>query len=394
MEVLVVCPQPRDFQSVRDAGLEHRYRVRYAGPDLDGVDAFDANAFVASCSRLPIDGVVATKDRSALLAAALAERLGLPGPTPQQLAACQHKPTSRARQRQVVPDATPDFALLEGHRLPFHPPFFVKPVVGRLSQNAQRIDELAQLLLLVEDDYGELWGEIARVAGLAPAVAHGFLAEELLEGEEVTLEGYVFEGRVTVIGITDSVKYSGTNSFERFEYPTRLPEERQVELAELAERLVHGLGFDGGFFNVEYFVPEAGPAKIIEINGRLASQFAPLVHALHGRSTYDALFALACGCDPHWHAARPDGVAVSYCLRTFRDAFVAAVPEPEESLELLVSPGLRLSEQGGTNDTESYRLAIFYEVGETREEALARCRARARRVRFELLERTPAAAEA
>jgi hypothetical protein len=394
MEVLVVCPQPRDFQSVRDAGLEHRYRVHYAGPDLDAVDVFDANGFVTSCAQLPIDGVVATKDRSALLASALAERLALPGPTPQQLAACQHKPTSRARQRQIVPDATPGFALLNGHHVPFRPPFFVKPVVGRLSQNAHRIDELAQLLHLVEDDYGELWDEIARVAGLPSGVAHGFLAEELLEGEEVTLEGYVFEGRVTVIGITDSVKYSGTNSFERFEYPTRLPEDRQAELGALAERLVAGLGFDGGFFNVEFFVPRVGTAKIIEINGRLASQFAPLVHALHGRSTYDALFALACGRDPQWHAARPDGVAVSYCLRTFRDAFVAAVPEPEEGLELLVRPGLRLSEQGGTNDAESYRLAIFYEVGETREEALARCRARARRVRVGLLERTPAAAQA
>jgi hypothetical protein len=394
MEVLVVCPQPRDFQSVRDAGLERRYRVHYAGPDLDAIDSFDAGAFLGRCAELPIDGVVATKDRAALLATVLAEQLGLPGPTPQQLVACQHKPTSRARQRDAVSEATPAFALFDGTSAPFRPPFFVKPVVGRLSQNAHRIDDLAQLLLLAEDDYAQLWGEIARVAGLLPSIAHGFLAEELLEGEEVTLEGYVFEGRVTVIGVTDSVKYSGTNSFERFEYPTRLSGERQAELAELSGRVVRALGFDGGFFNVEFFVPQAGPAKIIEINGRIASQFAPLVHALHGRSTYDALFALACGRDPQWRSVAPDGVAVSYCVRTFRDAFVATVPEPEEGLEVLVRPGLRLSEQGATNDAESYRLAIFYEVGETRDEALARCRARACALRFELLERAPAAVKA
>ena len=52
---------------------------------------------------------------------------------------------------------------------------------------------------------------------------------------------------------------------------------------------------------MELFVPDGGPAKVIEVNGRLASQFAPLVQALHGRSTYDALFALACGDDPDWH---------------------------------------------------------------------------------------------
>jgi hypothetical protein len=48
-----------------------------------------------------------------------------------------------------------------------------------------------------------------------------------------------------------------------------------------------------------------------------------------------------------------------------------------------VRPGLKLSEQG-TNDAESYRLAIFCAFGETREEALARARERARGLDFRL----------
>ena len=90
---------------------------------------------------------------------------------------------------------------------------------------------------------------------------HGFIVEELLSGEEVTLEGFVSEGRVTTIGVTDSVKYPGTLSFERFEYPSRLAEERQGELSDVAERVLPALGFDGGFFNVEFFVPEEGPPR-------------------------------------------------------------------------------------------------------------------------------------
>ena len=148
----------------------------------------------------------------------------------------------------------------------------------------------------------------------------GFLAEELLAGIEVTLEGYAFEGRVTIVGITDSVKYPGTLSFERFEYPTALPEERRVELADVAARVIPALGFDDGFFNVEFIVPETGPAQIVEVNARIASQFAPLLLGLHGRSSYDALFQLALGEDPDWKAGEPDGVAVSYALRTFEDA--------------------------------------------------------------------------
>ena len=58
---------------------------------------------------------------------------------------------------------------------------------------------------------------------------------------------------------------------------------------------------------------------------------------------------------------------------------------------MLVRPGQRLSEQGGTNDVASYRLAIVYEAGETREEAVARARARAERLSFRLAPVSPVA---
>ena len=385
--ILVVCPQERDLRAISAAGLEERFDVSYAGSDLDQLDAFDPEAFLAECESIPADGVVGTKDQSALLAALLAARRGLPGPRPEALMNCQHKATSRALQREAVPEATPNFALLgldSPFELPFELPFFVKPVVGRLSQNAFRIDDALDLLALHEADrYTDRYADIAALAGASRVAVHGFLAEELLFGAEVTLEGYVHEGRVTTIGVTDSVKYPGTLSFERFEYPSVLSAERQAELSSIAERVLPALGFDGGFFNVEFFVPEHGPARIIEVNGRIASQFAPLVQRLHGRSTYDALFGLAAGSDPGWETGMPDGVGVSYVVRVFTDAFVESVPDPEEEIELLVRPGLHLSEQG-VNDAQSYRLAILYGFGETREEAVARCRERAASLTFRL----------
>ena len=156
-----------------------------------------------------------------------------------------------------------------------------------------------------------------------------------------------------------------------------------MELADVAGRIVPALGLEGAFYNVEFFVPEEGPAQIIEVNARIASQFAPLVLGLHGRSTYDALFALAAGDDPAWEARAPEGVGVSYCLRVFHDALVESVPDPDPDVELLVRPGLHLSEQG-VNDAQSYRLAILYGFGETRDEAVERCRERARSLNFRL----------
>lgn len=382
-DILVLSPQERDLVAIRAAGLEGRYDVHYEGSDLDQLETFEPEPFLEHAESIPADGVIGTKDLSALLAAILAERRGLPGPTPQSLLALQHKPTSRDVQRLVAPESTPKFCLLEDG-IPCKPPFFVKPVVGRLSQNTYRIDDLSELEKLHEADrYTNRYAEIAALAGGDPAKVHGFLGEELLSGDEVTLEGYVHGESVVTIGVTDSVKYPGTFSFERFEYPSRLSEERQAELSDIASRILPALGFEGGFFNVEFFVPQDGPAQIIEVNGRIASQFAPLVLALHGRSTYDALFELACGQDPHWETGLPDGAAVSYVMRVFEDAYVETVPDPEENLEVLVRPGLSLSAQG-TNDAQSYRLAILYESGETREEAVAKARERAAELNFRL----------
>jgi hypothetical protein len=382
-DILVLCPQERDITAIRSARLGDRYRIHFEGSDLDQLEDFDPVAFLASLEGVPADGAIGTKDQSALLASLVTRERGLPGPTPEALLACQHKPTSRERQREVAPEATPDFALL-GEQPPFDFPFFVKPVVGRLSQNAYRIDDPDDLFLPHENDsYTTRYARIAALAGADPEAVHGFIAEQLLAGDEVTLEGYVHGGRVTTIGVTDSVKYPGTFSFERFEYPSSLSERCQDELADVAARVLPALGFDEGFFNVEFFIPETGPAQIIEVNGRIASQFAPLVQALHGRSTYDALFELACGEDPGWHTGLPEGVAVSYVIRVFVDAFVEDVPDPEEGLELLVRPGLFLSEQG-VNDAQSYRLAILYGFGETREEAVESCRARAAALNFRL----------
>ena len=382
-DVLVLSPQERDLTVIEDAGLANRYRIHFEGSDLDKLDEFDPVTFLDSLVDVPADGAIGTKDQSALLASLFAERRGLPGPRPSTLVKLQHKPTSRQVQRAVAPEATPQFAVLDGDP-PFETPFFVKPVVGRLSQNVYRIDDLRDLAGLQEiDSYTRRYAQIAALAGADPDSVHGFLAEELLSGEEVTLEGYVHGNIVTTIGVTDSVKYPGTLSFERFEYPSKLPQERQAELSHIAERVLPALDFEGGFFNIEFFVPNGGQAHIIEVNGRIASQFAPLVQALHGRSTYDVLFELACGEDPGWETGLPDGVAVSYCLRVFEDAFVEEVPEPEHGLEILVRPGLQLSEQG-VNDSQSYRLAIMSGAGETREEAVERCRSWAARLNFRL----------
>ena len=110
----------------------------------------------------------------------------------------------------------------------------------------------------------------------------------------------------------------------------------------------------------------------------MASQFAPLVRAVHGVSTYELQLELAAGGGPVMPPARPDVVAASFLLRSYHDAVVREVPDtaavaeafPGAFVELLVREGQRLSEND--DDVLSHRLAVVALSGPDRESLIDR----------------------
>ena len=160
------------------------------------------------------------------------------------------------------------------------------------------------------------------------------------------------QGNLTPVGVTDSVLHPNGISFLRFDYPSAVPSELQRRMAGIAEQFMRSIEFEGSLFNMEFFVGPDGDLKIIEVNGRMASQFGPLVKAVHGVSTYEVQLDLVSGGSPELPPAREDLVASSFVLRTYEDAVVEAVPDPAAVLErfphaqveLLVRPGQRLSD--------------------------------------------------
>ncbi len=378
-EIIFLCAQSRDRRALERIELGPE-AVAFVGDDLEHQSAVDIDALVSECAAHKPGAIVASKDRSALLAAIVSERLGLGGPTPSAVINCQHKLRSRAIQRRTVPDATPEFSEVRAPGdLVF--PCFVKPVVGRLSDSAFLARGPGDLEAIEPGrPYAREYEAIAAHAGVSAGQCSGFIAEEVLVGEQVTLEGFVRSGDVGLLGVTGSRTYPGTASFECFEYPSGLSDQREAELAGIAGALMPALGFDDGLFNIEFFVPASGHAKIIEVNGRLASQFAPLYEHVHGQSSYQLLVSLARESSPTWASARPEHASLSYCLRVFDDAFVEAVPSVGEEVELLVSAGETLSGQG-TNDPDSYRLCIFEQHGAAAEAVLGAARLRAQELR-------------
>ena len=376
--ILVVRPAPRDELNLADETIRSRFDLLVPGVS----DALDPGAYVdrlvADPAASAADGAFGSQDQTMHLAVRAALRLGLPGPTPEAFMRCHDKLEARRWQQQLVPEATPRYAVLDpdhpGDAPPLNFPFFLKPTTGHLSQLASTVRNVAEL--------GEAMARVRReldaITWFDRRLEHGefrrMLAETLLTGRQVTFEGFMHQGRLTPIGVTDSVLHPNGISFLRFVYPSSVPSGLQRRMAGIAERVMRGIG----------------DLKIIEVNGRMSSQFAPLVKAVHGVSSYRIQLELVSGGAPELPPPRDDLVAASFVLRTYEDAVVEAVPDPAAVLErfphaqveLLVRRGQRLSEND--HDVVSHRLALVALAAPTREAVLARYEEAKRLLPFDL----------
>ena len=208
------------------------------------------------------------------------------------------------------------------------------------------------------------------------------VAEGLLIGEQVTVEGYAHGGKADIFGVVDSVMFPGTLAFSRFDYPSSLPDGVQKRMAEIAATLIEGMGFDHGLFNVEMMYDAgADHIAIIEINPRMASQFADLYEKVDGTSSYAVLLDIARGRAPRFTRRQGRyGFASSFVLRSFEDYIVAALPTeadlerlaqlyPDIRVELHGTLGRKLSAE--LQDGRSYRYGIVSLGGSDRADVLA-----------------------
>jgi ATP-grasp domain len=414
--ILVVCPTHRDHRElprVSPPGVKYLFHD-YASTSLEDLicnvtrhgdftagPLEEMDAILAKVAGIRLAGVISTDDYpGSALAAAIAKRLGLPGPDPAVTLICQHKYLSRIEQAKRVPHAVPPFALIDvapGVPLPegLRFPLFVKPVKSFFSIGAERIDSASALAALfprwaaLDQFFAPLDQMLQRYTGVKIGTKR-LIAEGLLKGEQVTVEGFAHEGEARIMGVVDSVMFPGTLAFARFDYPSALPESVQRRMADIAATVMTGLGFDNGMFNIEMMYDrEADLISIIEINPRMASQFADLYEKVDGTNSYAVLLDIAQGRTPSFARRRGRyAFASSIVLRSFEDFFVAALPsetdldrlardDPDIRTEILVRVGRTLSSE--LQDGNSYRYGIVNLGGRNRADVLARfaaCRER------------------
>jgi hypothetical protein len=343
-----------DWDASAFARLKHDWCADHAGFDLFSFPSclrlatFDLRRFVDELAlrawRRGWHAVVSHHEQfGALGAALLAERMGWPGTPVAAVLACQHKLYARHVLQRVAPEANLPFAPLDaryGDPIPTGLPYpsFAKPVKAAFSVLARRVANHQQLTELTRFGPLEQWiihrlvepfDAIARARlGQVPS-AHGMLLEEPVDAPQYNLDGYVFSGEVRAIGVADAVMYPGTGAFQRFERPSRLGLGVQQRALDVATRFLKAVGYDHGFFNMEFFYDAATDAlKVIEFNPRLASQLADLYRRVDGIDAHAGSLALAHGEDPRRAMrCRPSaGAAASFVFRTFDHSTVPAAP--------------------------------------------------------------------
>ncbi len=343
-----------DWDALAHARLQRRYGHDRAGFDLFTFPSnarligFDLDRFAsrqaARARRRRWAGVLSHHEQFGALAAALTARsAGLPGTAPEAVVACQHKLHARHVLQQVCPEANIRFAALDaeyGGPIPevIEYPSFVKPVKAAFSVLARCVDDHADLTAHTRFGRRELWvirrlvepfERVSRRLLPEAGTAHRLMLEEPVKAAQYNLDGWVRKGRVHVLGVVDAHMFPGTQAFMRFELPGRLPKPVVDQAAAVAQRFLAAIGFDHGFFNMEFFHDaRSGKLSVIEFNPRLASQFGDLYRRVQGLDPHAMALELATGGDPAalTRGAPTAGAAASFVYRAFGPHEVPAMP--------------------------------------------------------------------
>lgn len=393
-KILVICPTVRDRRELNRIARQRNLHIEYhsyTGIELEEL----LTSSQASHNLIPdhdqliqsiiaqgtdLDGVISTDDYPGnIIASIVAAKLGLPGPSPKSILSAQHKYHARLIQQKSVPGTTPWFSLLDPIKIAnadsWSFPVFAKPIKSSLSYGARSVASYQELenlcsTFLMPKAFLEPFAQFLKTYHNIPFDPRHLLVESLLEGDQVTLDGYVCNGNTSILGVVDSIMHPGTLSFARFQLPSKLSRSVQQRMGNIAAAIINALGLDWTMFNIEFmYNPINDQVHIIEINPRMSSQFADLYEKILGINSYQIMIDLALGNPPTVSTCSPQHhVAGSFVLRLFDDHLVKQIPTnnhiahvhkhfPDARIEILATPGSLLSHY--LQDSHSFRYALY-----------------------------------
>ena len=267
VQVTVASEQPSTFERANPSGLV----------TLDFADPTHAAAQARAFARAHrVHGVVAVDDDTAVVAAAIAQALGLRGNPVAAARAARDK----YQQRQLLAAAgvaVPRFELVAiaadpeplASRAGY--PCVLKPLRLSASRGVIRADTPAEFVAAFERIKQILRDAGCEMRGAeeAGSASRSLLVEEFIPGAEVAVEGLVTAGALRVLAIFDKPDPLDGPFFEETIYvaPSRLPQPAQQAIAACAQAAVAALGLQEGPVHAEIRHNDRG-AWLIELAAR------------------------------------------------------------------------------------------------------------------------------
>lgn len=274
------------LEGAQRAVVAETHRVDLLVPALAEIHAQD-----------PFDGVLSGCDYYLETVARVAQALQLPGNDPAAIKRCLHKHETRQTLAKAGLDSP---AFQTTARWSEAQGFFHQH--GRVVVKAPDLGG-GELVRLVEDE-GALReafdavlasAENSRGQPRVPLV----LLEELLEGDEFSVETFTYEGRTGVVGCTDKT-VSGRPCFieTAHMFPARLSVEERTAVEESARSAIQALGLRFGVAHTEVKLTPRGP-RVVEVNPRMAGgEIYRLVERVTGIDLFRVTVDLALGRPP------------------------------------------------------------------------------------------------
>ncbi|WP_241080769.1 ATP-grasp domain-containing protein [Natranaerofaba carboxydovora] len=343
------------------------------------------------------DGIVGTRDMTSVFSNVICEKTGKPGTTVESMINCQNKYISRIIQNDHLPQNTPKFWLDSNflREFPLEPPFFVKPVRANVSYLSQRAHSYNEIRELIKDytvelvKYNQYFLDSLAVTShlenqLNLETCNKFLSEEIMEGTQVTVNGYVYGGEPHNFGIVKAAFHDDIISFSHHELPYEISPNLEKQINDVTSELVRALGLNNTFYNVELRIDEEKEKIwIVEVNSRAAFQFAKMIERVKGVNLVQWLCDLAVGEKPRDVSEFRKDETFDYCfnfeLRKFSDHDIVRTPMatnleelsrqyPEVAIKNLVDANTKLSDY--KQNPNSYRYCILDVPGNNKEDIL------------------------
>jgi hypothetical protein len=329
MHILVVCPDSYDrwaFERVE----EHRFHFVDAGiSHWEASPEFDPVAYLDRCRAVMAEyrtgAVVSTHDLGDLVAAVLAQEAGLPGPSPEAVFLCLHKLYGRRAEADPI---RCEPLLLDAPLPEIAYPAYLKPPwlkLGLLGFKLNSDDELRDAMELARRELPawrkQYYGLFERAVDLAKyplATTDMMLIEEFIEGRQVTVEGWSLGGDIQIWATTDTNTFPGTRVIDNFSTPSRVDAQTSATLRAKTIETIRAFGFDGGFFNIEFWLTE-NEVRLTEVNGRSAACFGGIYELALGADIFAAVADVATGQAPRQLPKSSGRVAGQFNVITFDD---------------------------------------------------------------------------